>query len=97
MALKKDHTPRFTRPMSHMRVVLMSIEQQHHSVMAILTDTKLTKGQVKSAIGNLLYIKAIFGADDREGRRIYFVNGQHIGPVPDCWMRAASVFHPVMR
>ena len=96
MALKKDHTPRFTRPMSNMRVVLMSIEQSNHSLQSIITDTKLHQGKVKSAILNLLYIKAILKSEDRQGRQIFFVQGQQVGPVGDCWMRAASVFHPVI-
>ena len=79
-----------------MRVVLMSIEQKNHSMQSIIADTKLPSGKVKSAILNLLYIEAIQYADDREGRKIFFVNGQHVGPVGDCWMKAASVFHPVI-
>ena len=82
--------------MSNMRVVLMSIEQCNHSLQSIIVDTKLNQGKVKSAILNLLYIKAIQKSEDRQGRQIFFVQGQQVGPTSDCWMRAASVFHPVI-
>ena len=94
MALKKNHVARFTRPMSNMRIVLMSVEQANHSLQSIVTDTKLQQAVVKSAITNLIYIGAIQRSEDRQGRRIYFVQGQQIGPTSDCWLRAASVFHP---
>ena len=96
MALKKDHTAKFTRPMSNMRVVLMSIEQANHSMQAISTDTKLPQGKIKSAIVNLLYIGAIQRSTDRQGRLIYFVTGQHVGAVSNCWMKAPSVFAPLL-
>jgi hypothetical protein len=97
MALKKDHIVKFTRPMSNMRVVLMSIEQGNHSQQAILDDTGLQALAMKSAIMNLLYIAAIQKSDDRQGRRIYFVQGQHVGQVGDCWKYASSAFHPSIR
>jgi hypothetical protein len=94
--LKKAHSVKFTRPMSNMRVVLMSIEQGNHSVSAIESDTKLQLASVKSAIMNLLYIAAIQKSDDRQGRRIYFVQGQHVQPIGDCWKCAPSVFMPLI-
>lgn len=94
MALKKDHVVKFTRPMSNMRVVLMSIEQGNHHHSAILEDTKLQRAKVDSAILNLLFIQAIQRGDDREGRKIYFVAGQQVGKVGDCWKYASSAFHP---
>jgi putative exporter of polyketide antibiotics len=97
MALKKDHVPRFTRPMSNMRVVLMSIEQGNHSIGAIEGDTNLNLAAIRSAIMNLLYIAAIQKSDDRQGRRIYYVQGQIVHPVGDCWKYASSAFHPSIR
>ena len=74
----------------------MAIEQKNHSQQSIVYVTGLKLGIVKSAINNLLYIKAISRTEDRQGRKIYYVQGQHVGPVGSCWMKAASVFHPVI-
>lgn len=96
MSLKPDHIVKFTRPMSYMRRVLMAIEQGNHRQEVIIEVTGLQFGNVRSAIDNLLYIKAILRSEDRQGRKIYYVPGQQVGPVSDCWHNAPSAFHPML-
>jgi hypothetical protein len=94
MSLKIDHIPKFTRPMSDMRRVLMAIEQGYHSKPTIVDATKLQQAEVNHAIKNLLYIKAILRGEDRSNRKIYYVQGQHVLPIGECWSYASSAFTP---
>jgi hypothetical protein len=93
-ALQPDYKVKFTRPMSDFRVVLMSIERGNHLAGDIAEDSKLTSRRIKSAIGNLLYNGNIKKSTDRSGRTFYYVPGQHVGQVGDCWKYASSAFTP---
>ena len=89
---KKDQkTVKYTIPASNVRVVLMSIEQRHHSRQAIKQDTKLKDSKIYNALRNLGRLGAILKGTDREGRRIYFIEGQ-IVDTGKTWERVNSVF-----
>lgn len=94
--LKKGQSVKFTRPMSSMRLVLMSVENGNCSVRSIMDDTRLTRGQVMGAIANLAYIGALCTKQkDPQGRAIYTLPGQIHG-VPPCLKAVNSVFNPLI-
>ena len=95
-ALQPDYKVKFTRPMSDFRVVLLAIERGNHLMGDIADDSNLTSRRIKSALGNLLYNGNIKRSTDRQGRTFYYVPGQQVGPVSDCWRKAPSAFHPML-
>ena len=92
MYRKDQKTTKYTLPASNMRVVLMSIEQRHHSRQAIKQETKLKDSEIYNALRNLVRLGAILKGMDREGRRIYFCDGQ-IVDTGNTWARVNSVFN----
>ena len=92
MYRKDQKTVKYTLPASNMRVVLMSIEQRNHTRLSIRRDTKLKENAIFNALKNLLRLGAIMKSHDREGRRVFYVDGQIIDG-GSTWARVNSVFN----
>lgn len=78
--MKKGQTNfKFIRPMSNMRVVLLSVEQGNCNPQAIADSTGLFIGQVKQALKNLCFIRAVMADRDTNGRSMYIIPGSRVG------------------
>lgn len=91
MYRKDQKTVKYTLPASNMRVVLMSIERRNHTRLSIRRDTKLKEKAIFYALKNLFRLGAIMKSLDREGRKVYYVDGQIIDG-GNTWARVNSVF-----
>ena len=78
--MKKGQTQfKFIRPMSNMRVVLLSVEQGNCNLQSISDSTGLFIGQVRQALKNLCFIRAVKADRDDNGRSIYIIPGSRVG------------------
>ena len=78
--MKKGQTHfKFIRPMSNMRVVLLSVEQGNCNPQSIADSTGLFIGQVKQALKNLCFIRAVMADRDTNGRSMYIIPGSRVG------------------
>lgn len=92
MMIKKGQMLKFSRPMSTMRTVLECVENGISHRADIVTKTKLTPGQVKSALHNLAFIGAILSSTDEQDRRVYILPGQ-ITTIAKCLCGVNSIFN----
>jgi hypothetical protein len=73
--LKKGQLVQFVNPMSTMHKVLNSVGRDKTHRRAIMEDTGLNDGQVRSALWNLTFIGAIKRGTDGQGRSVYRIPG----------------------
>lgn len=69
----------FIRPMSNMRVVLLAVEQGNCTHQLIKDASGLFAGQIKQALKNLCWIRAVVTERDSSGRNTFIVPGSRIG------------------
>ena len=62
-----------------MRVVLLSVEQGNCNPQSIADSTKRSIGQVKQALKNLCFIRAVMVDRDDNGRSMYIIPGSRVG------------------
>ena len=78
--MKKGQTQfKFIRPMSNMRIVLLSVEQGNCTNRAITESTGLVIGQVRQALKNLCFIRAVAIDRDDIGRSMFVIPGIRVG------------------
>lgn len=78
--MKKGQTQfKFTRPMSNMRRVLLSVEQGDCTQRAIAESTGLFIGKVRHALKNLCTHGMATKVKDEVGRYIYIIPGSRVG------------------
>ena len=81
--MKKGQTHfKFIRPMSNMRIVLSVVEQGNCTHKSIQDASGLFKGQVRNALKNLCFIRAVIADRDECGRFIYIIPGSRVGVAP---------------
>ena len=78
--MKKGQTQfKFIRPMSNMRVVLSAVEQGNCNKQSIVDATRLQVGQVRQALKNLCWLRAVLVDRDENGRNMFIVPGSRVG------------------
>lgn len=78
--MKKGQTQfKFVRPMSNMRIVLLSVEQGNCNPQSIADSTGLFVGQVRQALKNLCFIRAVMADRDDSGRSMFIIPGSRVG------------------
>lgn len=78
--MKKGQTHfKFIRPMSNMRQVLSAVEQGNCTKLAIVDATRLQIGQVRQALKNLCWLRAVLVDRDENGRNMFIVPGSRVG------------------
>ena len=78
--MKKGQTQfKFIRPMSNMRQVLSAVEQGNCNKQSIVDATRLQVGQVRQALKNLCWLRAVLVDRDENGRNMFIVPGSRIG------------------
>ena len=78
--MKKGQTQfKFIRPMSNMRIVLLSVEQGNCNPQSIADSTGLFVGQVRHALKNLCFIRAVMADRDDLGRSMFIIPGSMVG------------------
>jgi predicted Rossmann fold nucleotide-binding protein DprA/Smf involved in DNA uptake len=91
--LKKGHKPKYTRPMSNMRVVLNAVEIGCTSRRSIIEECGLSVGKVSSALWNLSHHGMIVYAKDAQGRGVYAIPGAQAVAVARCLCGVSSIFN----
>lgn len=77
--MKKGQTHfKFIRPMSNMRVVLLAVEQGNCNPQSIADGTGRSIGQVRQALKNLCFIRAVKADRDENGRSMYIIPGSRV-------------------
>ena len=78
--MKKGQTHfKFIRPMSNMRIVLSAVEQGNCNKQSIVDSTRLQMGQVRQALKNLCWLRAVLVERDDNGRSIFIIPGSRVG------------------
>ena len=90
MLKKNQPTPLF-RP-STMRTVFAAIQDGKNYRHEIVKTTKLKNGQVKSALGNLVFIGLVVRIQDHMGRSCYRLPSHGAGSTADCLKGIPWVF-----
>jgi hypothetical protein len=65
--------------MSNMRVVLLAVEQGNCTHQSIKDASGLFAGQIKQALKNLCWIRAVVTDRNANGRTIFIVPGSRVG------------------
>lgn len=76
---KGQNNFKFIRPMSNMRVVLQAVEQGNCTKQSIADASGLHIGQVRQALKNLCFIRAVCVARDSSGRNAFLIPNSYVG------------------
>lgn len=101
MTLKKGHPLPLLKPGS-MQKTLSAVEDGHRYLKDIIRVTGLLRGQVRSALANLVYTKQLVRVADKQQRSVYLTPGEwnevaepdnpFRGVAPPCLCGVRSIF-----